>query len=624
MINRVRKSTARGIVWSFCTLAVLALTTASAWASARTIEVPLRFDSVFLRQALEVQLYTTATKKAVLWDDGTGCGFLKLREPVVSTAGTRLRIVTRGEARVGTAIGEQCLAPVQWDGRIEILEEPVISEDQSALSFRVVESSLYNTDGKKPLLSGVIWDLVKRYAQPSFETVRIDLKAATSDLREILPLVLARDDRPRIERMIDSLRLTDANVTDQGVAVTIHLAVEPNNAPTPAAEPTLSPEELQHIDAALNHWDSFLTFVIKRLWADTLISDLRQPIADVLIEARYDILEALAPAESDKPDSVPALFVKTWQRLAPVARESASRQPGSTALRYVSFLSAGDALVALQQAGPDIGVDISADGLRRLVRIVAPAETSDPLQYDTAVDPSLRVLLGFGPPLPAPDLSGAPEDESWWHGLLRVRQAWAVGEGPPADALRHWVALPESLSSYLAAVRGVLDLATQATLESAQLEERHRNVYRNAVLATAWQESCWRQFILKSGQITYLKSSVGASGMMQVNERVWRGVYDLRGLRWDISYNGRAGAEILFRYMNDYAIAKKEEKASGSVDNLARAAYAIYNGGPAAMARYRKSSTRPSLKKIDQLFWTKYQEVSKGNFDVKSCYSGGE
>ena len=112
--------------------------------------------------------------------------------------------------------------------------------------------------------------------------------------------------------------------------------------------------------------------------------------------------------------------------------------------------------------------------------------------------------------------------------------------------------------------------------------------------------------------------------MMQVNERVWRGIYDLRGLRWDIRYNARAGAEISLRYLGDYAVARKEDAQPGGIDNLARATYAVYNGGPGQLARYRKKETRPTLRKIDRLFWEKYDAVSKGRaMDVAKCLGGG-
>src|SRR5438132_1323252 len=83
---------------------------------------------------------------------GTGRGYLKLSEPSVSSSATRLRVVTRGEARVGTPIGDNCLAPLQWDGFIEVFEEPRLSADEHVLGFRVVQSNIYDSAWKKRLL----------------------------------------------------------------------------------------------------------------------------------------------------------------------------------------------------------------------------------------------------------------------------------------------------------------------------------------------------------------------------------------------------------------------------------------------------------------------------------------
>ncbi len=600
-------------------------------ALARQVDVPLLFDHEFIRQALVAEVYTSPGGTAVVWDDGTGCGYLKLREPSVASSGNRVRVVTRGEARVGTPIGTACLAPLQWEGFIEALEEPRLSETQRVLQFRVVESNLYDTNWKKGFFTGKLWDLVKAHVQPRFEAVRIDLNVPLQDLRGVLPLLLDPGDGTRIARMLDSIHVTGATAGESGVSVALAFAVDPiavgatppvAAAPTP--EPTLSVEELQRWEQSWQRWDAFLTFVVKQAGHDATTKELQQALAEVLIEARYDILEALAPSTPGAPDPTRGLFLKTWERLAPVVRRTALTLPGAVGLRYMSFIAAGDALAALDQAGPDMGLDISADGLRRMARIVAPLSAEDPLAYSTAVDPDLRQVFGFGPPLPAPDLSGAPDDTASWWQLLAPRRAAAVEERPAGASLQKWIADPDAIDAYLQAVHEVLDEVAKQTLADADLEARDRDVYRRLVLATAWQESCWRQFVREHAKVTYIKSAVGSTGMMQVNEHVWRGVYDLRGLRWDIRYNGRAGAEILLRYLQDYAINRHEDAQPGGIDNLARATYAVYNGGPGHLARYRKKTTRTSLQRIDTLFWQKYQAVSAGKeAEVTRCIVGG-
>ena len=590
--------------------------------------MPLQYDFGFIRQALVAQVYTGPNGKALLWDDRTGCGFLKLRDPEVTGSAGRIRVVTRGEGRVGTPIGDECLAPVQWDGFLEVFEQPQISADQHALQFHVVESNIYDKEFKKRSFTGKIWDLVKRYVQPSFEAVRIDLGPPIQDVRDLLPLMVARGDQTRIEQMLDSLHLADATVTDNGVKVLLSFAVSavtPVAVPTP--EPTLTPEELQRWEEALDHWDAFLTFVIKQFGNDTSAQDLRQAFFDVLMDSRYDLLEGLAPPYPGAPDPTRKLFLAAWERLAPVVRRSAATLPGTTALRYLSFIAAGDALAALDKIGPEIGVEISADGLRRLARIVAPLSTEDPLAYSTAVDPDLRQVFGFGPPLPAPELSAEPTrtegNQAWWRDLLATHIAVAAVEPPASKALQAWLAPQDadSIDAYLEAVRQVLDEVTQKALAGSSLDKQHHDLYHRLVSAAAWQESCWRQFIRERGKITYIRSAIGSIGMMQVNERVWRSFYDVGGLRWDIRYNGRAGGDILLHYLQDYAIPRNQP---GVPDFLARATYAVYNGGPGHLKRFLNKKTKKSLQRIDELFWDKFKAVTAGKqAGLARCLVGG-
>ena len=79
--------------------------------------------------------------------------------------------------------------------------------------------------------------------------------------------------------------------------------------------------------------------------------------------------------------------------------------------------------------------------------------------------------------------------------------------------------------------------------------------------------------------------------MMQINERVWRGLYDLKHLRWNIRYNVRAGCEILEQYFTRYALPNKQ---AGKLDpdTLASALYAMYNGGPGDFQKYPAAKSR--------------------------------
>ena len=109
---------------------------------------------------------------------------------------------------------------------------------------------------------------------------------------------------------------------------------------------------------------------------------------------------------------------------------------------------------------------------------------------------------------------------------------------------------------------------------------------------------------------------------MQVSPRVWRGFYHPKPLTWNIHYNATAGTEILRHYLGHYAIRKEEHKKTNDVQNLARATYSAYHGGPGHLTRYRKKSTSKKLKNIDESFWRKYETVRDGNsLAVQQCYN---
>ena len=591
---------------------VLAVALGAAPAWALEVAVPIALDAAFVRRALVAQVYTEPGEKAALWNDGQGCGRLDLFEPAVDVVGGRLRVMSRGEARVGTPVGDGCLTALDWKGFVEVFEKPGVDETARTLTFKVVDSNIYDTKHAKRFTTGVLWDLVKAQVHPRLGMLRLDVGRAFDELRGWLPLVLpGRPDR--IDHLLASLALRDPRTTSTGVAVTVAFTVEPRE-PAPAAEPGLTPEEIARWQRATQQWDGFLTFVVKH-FAHDAGADLRREAGDLLLDSRQDLLEALAPPGPGAPDPVPGLFVKAWERLAPLIHRAAPGLPAEEALEYLSFVTAGDALSALVRLGPEIGLDISADGLRRLARMIAPSSPDDPIAYTTGVDPELRDLLGFGPPIPPPEI--APDVQLDLESWLGIGNAWAGTIGHDAIArLNRWLPKRDELSQYLGMVRDLLDHVQSDASARATLRSDLRDQTRPLVLATAWQESCWRQFIRKGGKLVPLRSPVGSVGIMQVNQHVWRGVYDLKGLQGDMAYNARAGTEILLRYLNDVA-----EGQQARPEDLARVTYAVYNGGPGAQARLHSKVIPAGIRRVVDAFAEKYQAVIGGReLAVEECY----
>ena len=284
-----------------------------------------------------------------------------------------------------------------------------------------------------------------------------------------------------------------------------------------------------------------------------------------MIETRYDILQALSEPAAEGSDPVRQMFSDVWSRLAPLLREMSHDLQGDLPLQYLTFIAAGDLLQILDSLGPVIGLEISADGLRRMARMLVPDDKADPLEYNLDVDPALRQLFG----LESPEPTKAPEPVgilSWF-----IKPARASTDSPELrKKLKNWVPARNEISEYLSLVHQLLNETTTRTLDTARLDAKYRKLYHDMLLATAWQESCWRQFIRTDKGVKPITSSSGSIGIMQVNRKVWRGMYDAGKLETDIAYNAQAGSEILLHYFRDYAL-KKELGKSGSVDDLARA-----------------------------------------------------
>jgi soluble lytic murein transglycosylase-like protein len=536
-----------------------------------------------------------------------------------------------------------------------------------------------------------MWGWVKDYVHPRLEA-RIDLAEPVAQLREVLPAFGVGDPGSPLDEALGQLTLDDVELSDGFVVVRVRIPVPdaPATTATPAPAGTvapLSPDELRRWQQALEQWDAFLTFIVKVTGGDTQVLALRRTLLSILLEERYALSEALSSPRVRVHDPVRPLFLRAWERLAPTLREVADGLPADQALRYLSFVSAGDALQALDQLGPDSGIEISADGLRRLARLMAPSSSEDPLAYVPGVDPQLRELFGFGPPLPAPEenadvdaaagadagdadatapspggtpaATSTPDASSasattapptpatstapgasattiapppspspdaspttWlWHFLGGTAWAAELPEPDVAKRLNAWAPTRTDIAEYAPLARQLLDSVTTWLLERHEIDPAHVAVFRALVPATAWKESCWRQYVRKDGKLVTLTSGAGAVGIMQVNVNVWRGFYDPGGLKRDVAYNARAGGEILSRYWTDYAVARGEAAKGGGVDALARATYAAYNGGPSELTRYRDKRVKKRERVVDTDFFVKYQRMKAGDtLAVVDCY----
>jgi hypothetical protein len=615
----------RGMTVCAVTIFCLGKTPLGLQAAEIVIPLTIRFD--LLAQKLVQQVYTGSGVIAPIWYEAD-CRYLSLDHPQFSRRGVHLRFTTHGKGNFGTEVLGKCLSPVNWSGFIEVLMEPSVTADWQ-LHLRIVESNLYDEEWQKGLLTGLLWEVIERAFLPHLTNLTVDLTPPRDDILFLVRTSVPPSEAAQVEAILHSAAAKATEVCDTAIVVPVALTVPEafvQARPVPAQpEAPLSAAELAAVQQALERWDAFLVFVIKGVGADVMDPRVRENLLNLLLSSRYALLPVLAgEVTRSEGDPVRRLFVETWTRLHDIIQEAEQRGLlGDQLLRYAGFISAGDALLALDQATPGLGIEISADGLRRLARMLRPDAVEDPLLYSLDVDPTLRSLFGFSPELP-PELppSFTPRSRLGW---LATAHAATEEQGELAalkERLDRWVPEESELAEYQPVMAQLLRLATDHTLQETPqetfLEARYVPLYRNLIPATALQESCWRQFEQNGEKIAPQTSSVGSIGLMQINRYIWRGFYDVERLKWNTAYNARAGAEILLRYLQQYGLA--EEKQTGNLDNVARATYAVYNAGPKAVTRYRARNSSAREKKVDVRFWELYRGfTANGAVDLSRC-----
>jgi len=583
-------------------------------AFAAELDLPLELDYRILEQTLDQQMFSDPGRSAQVYADHIRCNTLELSEPRVSgTEDGHIRIRTTIKTRTGTPLGQKCLLAKFWTGVIDTVHEASVDAASSTIAFKVVDSDILNKDERHSVIPRVMRKWIVQYIHPRLDAVAIDLQPAIIGIRELVTLAVTADATDKVA-MASSLKLKSVRPAPAGLDVVLSLDVPaaPTESRTAMAG-ALTEEELQQWDAAWQAWDAFATWLIKTLGANAS-PQLLQALADTLLEARYDLRDALA-LEDYQHDPVRDLFLATWERLAPLLHESQLDLPGAQALSYATFISAANALSALDRMAPYLGMRLDKYSLRRLARLLVPAVNEADLDYSTAVDPALRRLLGLEPEFDGNDASSYLVD---W--LIRSAQAAEI-DANLVRRLNGWVPSRQDIDDYLHLMAQLLDQIALAERGKDKVPVAFVGIYDTLLRATAWQESCWRQYIEQSGTVLTIQSSAGSVGLMQVNKHVWNRIYDIDRLTTNIGYNARAGNEILVHYLVDYAIKKHEDEVTGDADNLARATYAIYNGGPRHLSRYRNPDTKQALKDIDDAFWKKYLAIQReGPGAVKQCY----
>lgn len=608
---------------------------------------PLTIDYPFLQSLFHQAAYREPGGVAIFRGDDSDCNKVILSEPRFSKQDDVLRFETRLEIFTGIPIFGGCRFSSSWNGYLILYERPEIDPNTYRLSF-VLENSAIEDENHMPAeIMETIWDLVRPSVLAYLSQVRIDLLPPVEELKSFLQPQFPQSSRELARRLVDTLASGDVHVNESGLQFELVSTIDRKYIEKQEEQP-LAPLSAQEMDTFISmweNWDSFMVALLMSMLDHPLTEEERLIFHSTLLETRYLFVQELLDERHDK-DFVREQFIEVWQKLAPIFKKYFSQKPSDNPIRYISFFAAADALSVLDQLGPAFNIDISRAGLNRMIRLIS-SNPSITLAYKLEVDPDLRKLIGMRESVPAqgavfegdevilePDLT---ETETSSVGRFRrllflvyenleTSPAFAGDQKQGADPriLKEWLISGQPLDVYLERVKEVVKAAAIENLKNSQIPAAYHDVYKLSTLSTAWQESCFRQFKERKGKVSVLRSYNNTSiGLMQINERVWRGVYDLKHLSWDVRYNAKAGCEILDQYLVRYALPKMKKMTGIKTELVPRILYAMYNGGPRQFNKFIKRNSKGTLYSSDKLFLEKYQWVMSEDWqNIEKCLVG--
>ena len=354
------------------------LHTAEAANSTSTFSLPLDYE--LMRTVLVSQLYTHDHGHARLWKDGKDCSFLDLSEPRVQGQQGQIQINNHVHARIGVKLGGKCIPALEWQGELQTLQKPLIEAQGNQLSFPVTAMTAFDQQGR-PLHIGELEQLIHKAVTPKLADLKLDLNQSRPDIAQNLQHYMGTERAEKLQDVIDSLHFQQVTAGDKALEVTVGLKLPATPKKTLIPEPVLSADEFQQ-------WQSIWLGVEMRLEDSLQQPTLQQQSAHTRDLLRQTLQEAGQAFESglkqdsdEQADPVRGFFKQSWDKFGPLLRQASSRMPGTEGLRALTLIAATDVMYEIDTLGAALGLEVSSQGLRRIVRAYlqqnpAPAEAS--------------------------------------------------------------------------------------------------------------------------------------------------------------------------------------------------------------------------------------------------------
>lgn len=357
------------------TLAISLLVGIAKTGAAEPVNLPIQLDYGLIKKVVVNQLFKGEGGIAEVWHDKHKCSFLNLSNPRISGEDGQIKLLNDVQAQFGTSFGGQCIPVLAWDGALETYQKPTISPDQSILSIPVTRANAYDRQGRQ-LTIDKLQDLIKKVAAPKLADVKVDLNKSRGDMEKALTGFLPKENAGEIKQVLDTLKFSGVEANDDGIKVKLAFDA-PLKKIDPKPEAPFSEAEQQQWQSTWKEWDAFLSKAIDQASSETQSQELKDTLTEILVESRTAFQAGLKAQSPKSSDPVRVFFTDTWEKLAPQLKTLAKELPEIEGLRYLTFIAATDVIYELENLGAPFGLEVTSDGLRRLVRMLMAGKQQD-------------------------------------------------------------------------------------------------------------------------------------------------------------------------------------------------------------------------------------------------------
>lgn len=340
-------------------------------AAAETVSIPIFASYALMQQLMQRELFKTPDHTAVFAADKSGCTTVSFAKPELSGVEALLQVRADVDVKLGLPSGgKKCTVLSQWSGSTALKGSPIVAGAESlAVQFKVVDAQVYDAGGMQ-MKGGFIKQALQSRLHPLLDQFKLDLEPALGRAKTLLPSVLKGYSAEQVTHLFDSLHIGDVKAESGGLKINVQMDALNPNVIEGLAGTALKDTEKSALPSAAQDWDVFLSAIVKQMSNKTKSPEMREALLEVLQDARAQLQGAAHQHKSSGPDPLKQVFINSWERLAPLARSMSAKAPHQDLLELLSFVSAPDLLETLDALGTGLGIDISVDGLQKLVHLL--------------------------------------------------------------------------------------------------------------------------------------------------------------------------------------------------------------------------------------------------------------